>query len=171
MNSTEKPSRTPQVRPFNSALEYGFRTLFILNAARGHAMDLERLVSYDYLLVHSGDVDDGPISLHPAMPHRGTELLVKRSVIHAGLTQMLTKELIQIVFAPQGFLYRATEMTAAFINLLKTAYAQDLVARADWIIERFGRYTDQELESFMSQNVGRWGAEFDRLTAVDLLEL
>ncbi|MXN76517.1 hypothetical protein GR157_17460 [Burkholderia sp. 4701] len=171
MNTTEKPSRTPQVRPFNSALEYGFRTLFILNAAPGHAMDLERLVSYDYLLVHSGDVDAGPPSLHPAMPHRGTELLVKRNVIHAGLTQMLGKELIEIVFAPQGFLYRATDMTAAFIKLLKSAYAQELVARAEWIVGRFGGYTDQELEVFMAQNVGRWGSEFESLTAVDLLEL
>ncbi|MDN7534191.1 ABC-three component system middle component 2 [Burkholderia orbicola] len=171
MNTTEKPRRTPQVRPFNSALEYGFRTLFILNAAPGHAMDLERLVSYDYLLVHSGDVDAGPPSLHPAMPHRGTELLVKRNVIHAGLTQMLGKELIEIVFAPQGFLYRATDMTAAFIKLLKSAYAQELVARAEWIVGRFGGYTDQDLEVFMAQNVGRWGSEFESLTAVDLLEL
>lgn len=171
MNSTEKLARTPQVRPFNSALEYGFRTLFILNGARGHAMDLQRLVAYDYLLVHSGDVDDGPVSLHPAMPHRGTELLVKRDLIHAGLTHMLAKELIQIVFAPQGFLYQATELTTAFIRLLKSSYAMDLVTRADWIVERFGRYTDQQLESFMAENVGRWGAEFDRLTAVDFLEL
>lgn len=171
MNTTERPSRTPQVRPFNSALEYGFRTLFILNSAPGHAMDLERLVSYDYLLVHSGDVDAGPPSLHPAMPHRGTELLVKRKVIHAGLTKMLGKELIEIVFAPQGFLYRATDMTAAFIKLLKSAYAQELVARAEWIVGRFGGYTDQELEVFMAQNVGRWGSEFESLTAVDLLEL
>ncbi|MDN7444891.1 MULTISPECIES: ABC-three component system middle component 2 [Burkholderia] len=171
MNTTERPSRTPQVRPFNSALEYGFRTLFILNSAPGRAMDLERLVSYDYLLVHSGDVDAGPPSLHPAMPHRGTELLVKRNVIHAGLTQMLGKELIELVFAPQGFLYRATDMTAAFIKLLKSAYAQELVARAEWIVGRFGGYTDQELEVFMAQNVGRWGSEFESLTAVDLLEL
>ncbi|MCA8283372.1 hypothetical protein LGN21_27670 [Burkholderia cepacia] len=96
---------------------------------------------------------------------------MKRKVIHAGLTKMLGKELIEIVFAPQGFLYRATDMTAAFIKLLKSAYAQELVARAEWIVGRFGGYTDQELEVFMAQNVGRWGSEFESLTAVDLLEL
>ncbi|MFJ2991238.1 ABC-three component system middle component 2 [Pandoraea sp. NPDC087047] len=171
MNSADKPIRTPQIRPFNSALEYGFRTLFILNAAQGDAIDLQRLVSYDYLLVHSGDVDAGPASLHPAMPHRGTELLVKRKVIHAGLTQMLGKELIELVFAPQGFLYRATDMTDAFIKLLKSAYAQELVARAEWTVGRFREHTDEELETFMVQNLGRWGSEFESLTAVDLLEL
>ncbi|WP_406868081.1 ABC-three component system middle component 2 [Paraburkholderia fungorum] len=171
MNIADKTIRTPQVRPFNSVLEYGFRTLFVLNAARGHGMDLARLVSYDYLLVHSGDVDAGPASLHPAMPHRGTELLVKRNVIHAGLTQMLGKELIEIDFAPQGFLYRATDMTDAFIKLLKSAYARELVARAEWIVGQFGGYSDQELETFMAQNLGRWGSEFESLTAVDSLEL
>ncbi|BDP09326.1 hypothetical protein MGBLKFCP_01749 [Escherichia coli] len=36
-------------RPFNTPLEYGFRALFILDAADNVAMDLQRIVSYDYL--------------------------------------------------------------------------------------------------------------------------
>lgn len=171
MKHTEKSPRSRHIRPFNSPLECGLRTLFILNAARDAAMDLQRVVAYDYLLVHSGDVDGGPISLHPAVPHRGTELLVKRSVIQAGLDQLLSKELIQIVFAPQGFLYKATDLTEAFIKLLTSSYAQELSARAEWVVDRFGHYTERELEAFMTENVGRWGAEFDSLTAVDLLEL
>lgn len=134
-------------------------------------MDLQRVVAYDYLLVHSGDVVGGPLSLHPAVPHRGAELLVKRSVIQTGLNQMLSKELIQIVFAPQGFLYKATELTEPFVKLLTSPYAQELSARAEWVIARFGHCINSEFEAFMSENVGRWGAEFDRLTAVDLLEL
>ncbi len=43
-------------RPFNTPLEYGFRALFILDAADNVAMDLQRIVSYDYLLVHTSDV-------------------------------------------------------------------------------------------------------------------
>lgn len=42
-------------RPFNTPLEYGFRALFILDAADNVAMDLQRIVSYDYLLVHTSD--------------------------------------------------------------------------------------------------------------------
>lgn len=53
-------------RPFNTPLEYGFRALFILDAADNVAMDLQRIVSYDYLLVHTSDVPRGPKSLHPA---------------------------------------------------------------------------------------------------------
>jgi len=65
----------------------------VLDQARGRSFDLQRLVSYDYLLVHSGDVEDGPVSLHPAVPFRGSELLVKRDLVRAGLDAMFAREL------------------------------------------------------------------------------
>lgn len=158
-------------RPFNSALECGLRALFVLQASGEDALDLQRIVAYDYLLVHSADVEEGPSSLHPAVPHRGTELLVKRSIIQAGLNQMLSKELVEVVFSEEGFLYKATELTSAFIRLLTSSYAQNLKARAAWVVKHFGHWTNEEFESYMTQNVGRWGAEFETLIAVNLVEL
>jgi hypothetical protein len=159
------------VRPFNSALECGLRTLFILNASQNAPMDLQRLIAYDYLLVHSGDIENGPASLHPAVPYRGTELLVKRKMVQAGLNQMIAKELIQIDFTPEGFLYGPTALTGAFINLLKSPYAAELKARAGWLCDYFHEYSDRELDAYITQNIGRWGAEFETLTAIDSLEL
>lgn len=162
------PERTP--RPFNSPLECGLRMLFLLVAA-SRAVDLQRLVSYDYLLVHSGDVADGPASLHPAVPFRGTELLIKRRLIEAGLDQMFSRELIDKRFAPSGVVYTATENTAAFTGLLASSYAVLLRKRAAWVVKRFDAMADAEFDDFMARNIGRWGAEFERLTALDELEL
>jgi hypothetical protein len=145
--------------------------LFVLNAAGGQAADLQRLVSYDYLLVHSGDVVDGPASLHPAVPFRGAELLVKRDAIKAGLNQMFSRELLKKSFDLSGITYRSTELTAAFINLLTTKYAGELRLRAEWVIGRFGKMSDTDLSAFMTEHVGRWGAEFDRIAAIRDLEL
>ena len=158
-------------RPFNTPLEYGFRALFILDAADNVAMDLQRIVSYDYLLVHTSDVPRGPKSLHPAVPHRGAELLVKRSAIQAGLHLMLSRELIKVVFAAEGILYQATNLTGRFVRLLMSQYSKELAERASWVTKQFYEYTDEELASYISQNVGQWGSEFDRLTAIDLLDL
>ena len=47
-------------RPFNSPLECGLRTLTLLAASQPSACDLQRLIFYDYLLIHSGDVPGGP---------------------------------------------------------------------------------------------------------------
>lgn len=143
----------------------------MLNASQNTPMDLQRIVAYDYLMVHSGDIESGPCSLHPSVPHRGTELLVKRGAIHAGLNIMLAKELIQIDFVPQGFQYRNTNLTDSFIQLLKSTYAAELEKRADWVAHHFSVYSDAELDAYVTQNIGRWGAEFDMLNAIDTLEL
>ncbi|MDE5455242.1 hypothetical protein GWE18_20815 [Bradyrhizobium sp. CSA112] len=152
-------------------MECGLRMLFVLNAANGRASDLQRLVSYDYLLLHSGDVSEGPSSLHPPVPFRGTEMLVKREVLSAGLNQMFSRELLEKTFDLSGILYRATNLTTAFIALLKSDYANAVRTRSEWVIDRFGAMDDAHLSDYMTENIGRWGAEFERLTAIDDLEL
>lgn len=159
-----------EMRPFNSPLECGLRVLFVLNSAQGRTADLQRLIAYDYLLVHSGDVD-GPDSLHPSVPYRGTEFLVKRDVIGIGLNEMFSRELLDKTFDAAGILYRSTELTTAFVSLLKSEYANSLRERADWVVERFGDMKDVELSAFMTESIGKWGAEFERLSAINELEL
>src|SRR5688572_11566981 len=129
--SQERTAASLPQRPFNTPLECGLRMLFVLSAC-GTSFDLQRLVSYDYLLVHSGDVLEGPSSLHPAVPFRGSELLVKRDLVHAGLNQMFSRELISKDFDPTGIVYRATELTGAFIALLTSNYAAELRQRSEW---------------------------------------
>lgn len=163
--------RSSHPRPFNTPLECGLRALFMLDAQRERSADLQRLVSYDYLLVHSGDVPGGPSSLHPAVPFRGSELLVKRDLVGAGLNQMHSRELLQKSFDVSGILYRATQLTSAFVALLSSSYALDLRERAKWVAINFGSFSDSELDAFMSENIGRWGGEFDRLTALRELDL
>jgi hypothetical protein len=169
MTITAALSRTP--RPFNSPIECGLRMLFVLDALDGVAADLQRLVSYDYLLVHSADVASGPASLHPAVPFRGTELLVKRRLIEAGLDQMFSRELLEKAFVSSGIVYRRTPNTTAFTQLLSSKYATALRERARWLMLRFGGMGDSELATFMASNIGRWGADFERLSTIDDLEL
>ena len=147
------------------------RLLFVLDAADGRFADLQRMISYDYLLVHSGDVQQGPASLHPSVPFRGTEWLVKRDLVSAGLNQMFSRELIQKTFDTSGILYKGTELTKAFIALLKSSYADELRIRSKWLIANFAALSDTELEAYMHSNIGKWGAEFEHLTASADLEL
>jgi hypothetical protein len=158
-------------RPFNTPLECGLRLLFVLAATAPRGADLQRLISYDYLLVLSGDVPDGPGSLHPAVPFRGSEWLIRRDVVARGLDLMFARELVSKEFVPEGIFYAGNDLSRSFVGLLKTDYARGLAVRAGWIAERFAPLTDGSLTMFMTENVGRWGAEFDRLTALRDLEL
>jgi len=70
-----------------------------------------------------------------------------------------------------GIVYQESELTSAFIALLKARYAKLLIERASWIEDQFGSMSDSQLKGYMTENVGRWGAEFERLAALRELEL
>lgn len=150
------------VGPFNSPLETGLRALFLLAAAAPMALDLQRLVYCDYLLVHSGDVENGLPSLHPATPHRAGEWLVRRETLKAGLTLMICKELVEQRFADDGITYAANSLTTPFLSHFHSEYGRLLKERAAWVSAHFAGHSNAMLERFMAENVGRWGAEFKR---------
>lgn len=148
-------------RPFNTSLETGLRALYVLSAAHPGKFDLQRLIYYDYLLVHSAD-PEGPPSLHPAVPHRSGEMLVRRQLLTLGLDLMFSKELVVKTFNPSGIVFSASELTDPFLAHLNSPYARRLKQLAEWVHATFKTYADAELSKFMNQHLGRWGAEFNR---------
>jgi hypothetical protein len=132
---------------------------------------LQRLVTYDYLVVHSGDVPGGPTSLHPAVPFRGSEWIVKRGLVSAGLKLMFARELVSKQMNSTGISYLSSDLTRPFVELLQSQYAHALRTRTKWVFEEFGSINDDELGHYMTSNVGRWGAEFEHLTALRDLQL
>lgn len=150
------------VGPFNSPLECGLRALVLLQAAQPVACDLQRLVFYDYLLVHSADVPEGPESIHPPTPLRSGEALVRRHWIERGLLLMISRELVLRTFSAQGILYQASPLAGAFLGYMEEPYTKRLQERAAWVIQRFGVYSDHELLEFFKANLDRWGGEFIR---------
>jgi hypothetical protein len=153
--------------PFNSPLECGLRTLVLLAAAQPSACDLQRLVFYDYLLVHSGDVPDGPESIHPPTPLRSGEALVRRHWIERGLLLMISRELISRTFSENGILYQASPLSDPFLGYMEQPYTKKLQERAAWVVATFGFYSDHQLVEFFRNNLDRWSGEFIR---EDLLE-
>jgi len=156
---------------FNTPLECGFRILFTLNSAFPKSADLQRLVSYDYLVVHTDDIQGGPTSLHPSVPYRGSEWVVKRNLVLAGVNLMFARELLVKKMTSTGIEYSGSELTSAFIDLLQSQYSHDLNSRADWVIKTFGKHSDVALQNYMTEHVGKWGAEFEQLPALNELEL
>jgi hypothetical protein len=151
--------------PFNTPLESGLRTLTILAAVSPTGCDLQRLVYYDYLLVHSGDASsssDAPVSIHPASPHRSGEVVVRRNLIEQGIRLMLSKELLLMEYGEAGIAYRASEITDAFLSYFETQYAVRLRDSARWVVSHFASYTDTQMDEYMTANIGRWGSEFVR---------
>lgn len=154
--------RDPWSMVFNTPLESGLRSAALLLASYPKACDLQRLVQYDYLVVHSGDVEGGPESIHPATPHRSGELLVRRSLVEAGLDLMTRKQVVEQTFTANGIAYVAGEYAAVFLESLTSPYARELQDRASWVIARFQGMSDAELQTYVRQNWASWGSEFVR---------
>lgn len=150
-----------EIHPFNSSVECGLRSLIILEHAFPLEYDLQRLVFYDYLLVHSKDAG-GPESIHPATPHRSGEVLVKRKMLEQGLFLMISRNLIRREYDKTGIVFVATDEATPFIDSLSSKYVGMLKQSAEWVIGTFNEYSDKDLEEFFYKNLDRWGGEFEK---------
>ena len=145
--------------PFNSALETGVRSLVLLLAAHPRAHDLQRLVNYDYLTVHSEDAG-GPPSLHPALPLRTGELLVRRENVERGLQLMISANLVRRLSNSDGFSYVAEDAAGAFVANLVSEYHADLKGRAKWVVDTFDSLPGSELDKSTRGLFEAWTVEF-----------
>lgn len=156
--------------PFNSALETGVRNLAILVACYPKAHDLSRLVQYDYLTVHSADAN-GPPSLHPPLPLRSGELLVRRGLIESGLNLMMSRSLVHRDLHARGLLYRAEDTAAIFLDNIKSPYILKLRKRADWVATTFDDLDDDELDAIVKRLFQAWTIEFQPIQSGSQAEL
>ncbi|MEH6955105.1 ABC-three component system middle component 2 [Neobacillus drentensis] len=147
---------------FNSPFEVGLRTLIILAVASPNSLDLQRLIYYDYLVIHTNDVgvEDSPPSLHPDTPHRSGEIIVRRKAMQEGLEIMYSKSLLNIIFDEKGISYSASELSQPFLDLMESYYCKRLKNNASWVTKHFSEYSEEELKNFIERNIANWGGEF-----------
>lgn len=148
-----------KITVFNSALETGVRSLIILTANFPDALDLQRLVDFDYLAVHSGDVQ-GPESLHPPLPMREGELLVRRKIIESGISLMMSRGLITRIVSTEGIVYKASDYAKPFVDSLTTPYMRSLMERASWVAASFGNMDASELQNLINTFFDKWTTQF-----------
>jgi hypothetical protein len=154
-----EPTRLTGVDLFNSPLETGIRAVVILNAAYPMMFDLLHLTWFDHLVVHTADIN-GPPSLHPDLPHRTGELLVRRRIIEGGLNLMRRLNLIDMIADARGIFYQATDDSYALVERMKTQYAEDLKIRAQWLAENVCPLPEEQLRRMLADRIGEWRAEF-----------
>ena len=155
----EEVSPAAPVGLFNSALETGTRAVIVLEAAYPRALDLARLTWFDHLVVHTADAG-GPPSLHPSLPERTGELLVRRRLVEESLTLMRRVHLVDAIADENGVEFRASDEAPAFVGLMRTDYAQALKERAAWLVAELADLTQEELAARIDERLDRWSMEF-----------
>lgn len=149
------------VFPFNNHVETGLRMLTLLTAGHPMAFDIDHLVYFDYMIVHSGDIDPAAPSLHPAVPNRSGEILVRRNLLVLGLELFMQKGLIARYYNQNGIQYGATEYATPFLDALDEDYTALLSSNAEWVISNFGKYSTAELQTLLSRRLSNIRSEFN----------
>lgn len=146
-------------RLFNGPIETGIRSLIILNAAYPKMYDINELVWFDHLVVHSEDIG-GPPSMHPKLPQRTGEVLVRRGLVQDGLSLMSKYGLIEVTSTESGVCYQATDSAYPMIQLLSSDYSKQLKLRAEWLADFVVDMSSSEIKSLVLSKVGNWKVEF-----------
>lgn len=148
-NSNQPPTQTAH-GAFNSPLESALRSLCILYESYPQPFDTQQLVFFDYLVVHSDDVENGPPCLHPPTPFRSSEWVVRRRLVEQGLRLLIERGLVTPQLSSDGIRYSASEATGAFVGCLASPYTLELKDRARWVVESFGDEDEGELVDYFS---------------------
>jgi len=144
---------------FNGPVETGIRSLVILDAAYPRHYDINELVWFDHLIVHSEDVG-GPPSMHPKLPQRTGEVLVRRSLVQEGLGLMHRLGLISVAPSDTGVYYQATDDAHPLVKLLNSEYSQGLKSRAQWLADFIAPMSGAEIKELILAKIGNWEVEF-----------
>lgn len=145
---------------YNTYYEIGVRVLLLLNFTSG-PIDLQRIIYYDYLMLHYGDIDEDYKSVHPANPFHTTELYIRRELIQSALDLICKKGLTNIIFSNNGFLYDISSLGRNFIKCFESDYFAKLIKYAQLVTNRFDNFSVNDLNEFISINVGKWKDEFE----------
>lgn len=155
-------SNASGTHPFNSTLETGIRALVVLEAFYPRRCDLLEMTWLDHLVVHTGDFDgqDVPESLHPDLPNRAGELLVRRQLVEKSLRLMQQVHLVELFETEDGISFAASEDAPSYLDLLQAPYSLALKQRAKWMANRFAGMQTAEIRALIEGRIGRWTAEF-----------
>lgn len=143
--------------PFNNEIELGLRALAILVSSYPKGYNLRDLVVLDYFLIHSKDLSDNDESLHPQVPFRSGELIIRRDNLEKGLYLYIHKGLIELNLSEKGFEYSASDSSKYFLDLLSNEYSITLTKKADWLINTLKSFTENELKQVIEKNLNKWG--------------
>ncbi len=148
---------------YNSTIEIGLRILILLVCKEVNSYNLDKLVYFDYLLTHSGDIDNTQDSILPNSPYRFFEFQVNKEKIVKAIDMLWKKGLIDVEYKSNGIFYKANRLTKVLTDNLKSKMANSLKEKAVWVINSFYSISEKQLndifykelknKSFSSQSI------------------
>lgn len=111
----------------NSDVEVSLRILMLVDSDFGQeSMDIDEILYLDYLVIHMNDFDSSLVSIHPSMPNKEQEVLVRRASIQKAILLLISRDLIAVKYTDDGIKYASNSFTNIFTNYFESEYAKEI---------------------------------------------
>lgn len=148
------------VSPLNNPIEIGTRIAVLLTIAYPRSLDLGRLVTFDYAMVHSADLG-GPPSLHAAWSTREGELGLKRKLVEQSIQLLIRAGLVEVRVDGMGLSFAASEDAPGFVRLLESPLIHELLERARWLCSTLLDASDNDVRCSLRGAFSHWAEGLD----------
>lgn len=151
---------------FNNPIEISLRILILLNIDINNEYNLEKLTYFDYLMIHSGDIDNAPDSILPNSPYRFFEFHVNKENILQSVEFLWRKGLVDINYNANGIFYRANRLTNLFVKTLHSELSEQLKYTASWIVNNFYKYSESDLKELFYSKLKSKSIGFSKIGVI-----
>lgn len=117
----------------NSPLESSLRIIMILNQFKKSAFSIDEIILLDYYVIHLHDFDSSFNSIHPPIPNRENELLIRRELVISGIQILESRSLIKVNYTEYGIKYSTNELANHFTKYMESPYSYKLSKNIDTI--------------------------------------
>ena len=144
---------------YNSNFEIAIRILVILLNLPFKRSSTYKLMVLDHISLNTYDVG-GPASLHAPIPNRGVQIYSRKEILNESIKLLISKDLITLNPTKNGLDYEITENGINYLTYFESKYFKQLKDKVEWTSEKFGNFSDNELKTYVNQNLSKWGEEF-----------
>ena len=131
---------------FNNEIETSIRLLVSICHFKND-LDMQKLIYFDFLTLHYGNVDEAACSLHPANPYHITEAYNKRELVQKSLGLLLKKGLVNVNMTKWGITYSKNSFGISFLETFESEYYKELVDYSGKVMNTYERYSTEELDN------------------------
>ncbi|CEI82956.1 ABC-three component system middle component 2 [Oceanobacillus oncorhynchi] len=145
----------------NSTLETALRILMLLRNMPDNQLDIDEILLLDYYVLHINDFNSKMESLHPSIPNRENEILVRRKIIQQSILLLDSRNLLTTNYTSSGIRYSSNQLTISFVDYLETPYAEKIKTNISKVNEKSKIELVEEIKKHIYNNPKFWLNEFE----------
>ena len=133
------------IKMFNTSFEISLRILLTLESAPSIWWTADRILTFDFITIYSGDFGIAEENLHGENSFKYSEFTLRRELVKEALKSLVSRQFIDVKTTSDGFVYALGKLGGECCADMENEYAQRYRDLAAIVKESFGDKTDNEI--------------------------